>query len=75
MGVNARHQRARPLLAHVGDLAIWRQDYAAAEGIYTSVVRMLPDNAVALNNLAVVTSKQYGTFLQPSARVRGSRPQ
>jgi len=42
---------------HLGDIAVNRQDYEVAEAHYLAIVRLQPDNAVALNNLAWVTNK------------------
>lgn len=44
-------------LAYLGDRAIARQDYGSAEKNYAAVVKLQPNNAVAYNNLAWVTSK------------------
>ena len=43
---------------HVGDAALARKDYAAAEASYAAVARMQPANAAAYNNLAWVASLQ-----------------
>jgi putative PEP-CTERM system TPR-repeat lipoprotein len=42
---------------HLGDIAVNRRDYEVAEAHYLAIVRLQPDNAVALNNLAWVTNK------------------
>ena len=42
-------------LLRLGDLAISRKDYNAAEKYYRALVQVQPDNALALNNLAWVT--------------------
>lgn len=42
---------------YLGDDAMARQDYSAAEKHYAAVVALNPNNAVAFNNLAWVTSK------------------
>ena len=42
---------------YLADLASNRQDYDAAEKMYTGIVRTQPNNAIALNNLAWVTAK------------------
>lgn len=44
-------------LLYLGGRAIARQDYGAAEKNYAAVVKLQPNNAVAYNNLAWVTSK------------------
>ena len=43
---------------HVGDAALARKDYAAAESAYTAVLKVQPSNAAAYNNLAWVASQQ-----------------
>ncbi len=42
---------------YLGDEAIARKDYGAAERNYAAVVKLQPNNAVAYNNLAWVTGK------------------
>ena len=42
---------------YLGDLALARQDYAAAEKSYTTVIKLQATNALAYNNLAWVSSK------------------
>ena len=44
-------------LFYMGDVAIKRKEYAAAEKNYASVVKLQPNNAVAYNNLAWVTGQ------------------
>lgn len=46
----------------LGDVALGRQDYAAAEGHYRDVLRIQPENPVALNNVAwlMATAKKPG---------------
>lgn len=44
-------------LLYLGDGAISRKDYATAEKLYSNVTKMLPNNAVAYNNLAWVTAR------------------
>ncbi|MEO8118235.1 MAG: XrtA/PEP-CTERM system TPR-repeat protein PrsT [Rhodoferax sp.] len=44
-------------LFYLGDSAIARNDYGAAEKNYSMVVRLQPNNAVAYNNLAWVSAK------------------
>ena len=43
---------------HVGDTALAKKDYAAAEVAYATVVKLAPGNAAGYNNLAWVTSLQ-----------------
>ena len=43
---------------HVGDAALARKDYAAAESAYAAVLKLQPANAAAYNNLAWVASLQ-----------------
>ena len=42
---------------YLGDFALARKDYAAAEKNYSAVVRMQPNNAAAYNNLAWITGR------------------
>ena len=42
---------------YLGDFALARKDYVAAEKYYTAVVRLQPTNAAALNNLAWITGR------------------
>ncbi len=44
-------------LSYLGDRAIARQDYGSAEKNYAAVIKLQPNNAVAYNNLAWVSSK------------------
>ena len=43
---------------HVGDTALARKDYAAAEAAYATVIKLQPANAAGYNNLAWVASLQ-----------------
>jgi predicted Zn-dependent protease len=43
---------------HVGDTALAKKDYPAAEAAYATVVKLAPGNAAGYNNLAWVTSLQ-----------------
>lgn len=52
-----RHPQDAAFLAYMGDLAIAREDYAAALDFFTTVARLQPENAAALNNLAWVASR------------------
>ncbi|MBC7703010.1 MAG: PEP-CTERM system TPR-repeat protein PrsT, partial [Rhodoferax sp.] len=45
--------------AYLGAAAIARKDYAAAEALYLAVLRILPDDAIALNNMAWVTNQLH----------------
>ena len=42
---------------HVGDIAMTRADFLAAESNYLAVLKLQPDNPIVLNNLAEVTGK------------------
>ena len=42
---------------YLGDFAIARKDYPAAEKSYLSVIKLQPNNAIAYNNLAWVTGR------------------
>jgi cellulose synthase operon protein C len=42
---------------YLGDIAIARNDYANAEKYYAGVIKLQPQNAIALNNLAWVTGR------------------
>jgi cellulose synthase operon protein C len=44
-------------LFYMGDIAIKRKEFGAAEKNYAAVVRLQPNNAVAYNNLAWVTGR------------------
>lgn len=46
------HPKDQAFLAHLGDQALARKDYPAAEKLYTSILAIQPNNVVALNNLA-----------------------
>ena len=48
------HPKDAEFLAHLGDTALARMDFEAAEKNYLSVLQIRPDNAVTLNNLAWV---------------------
>ena len=48
------HPTDTVFLLRLGDLAILRKDYNAAEKYYVNLVQVQPDNALALNNLAWV---------------------
>ena len=58
----AEWQRERPKDAafryYLGDQALNRKDYAAAEGHYKAVLEMQPRNALAMNNLAWLLVQQ-----------------
>ena len=42
---------------YLGDVAIKRNDYAAAEKSYATVIKLQPTNAIAFNNLAWVSGR------------------
>ena len=44
-------------LSYLGDGALLRKDYLQAEKMYSSVIQLLPNNAMAYNNLAWVSGK------------------
>ena len=46
------HPKDQIFLAHLGDMALARKDYEAAEKTYASILTIQPNNAVVLNNLA-----------------------
>ena len=48
------HPKDQAFRSHLGDLALARKDYEAAEKTYLSVLEIQPNNAIALNNLAWV---------------------
>lgn len=48
-------------LSYLGELNLARKDFLAAEKNYQAVLKVQPDNPVALNNLAWVTQKTGGT--------------
>ena len=58
-----RHPDNQGFLVYLGNSALWRQDYAIALEIYTTIVRLRPKDALALNNLAVIAS----TLKKPEA--------
>lgn len=51
------HPRDVAFMAYLGDAAIARLDYAAAEGRYLAALQIQPENAVVLNNLAWVSQQ------------------
>ena len=54
-----RHPDDSALTATLGDLALARKDFAAAETYYSAVIALQPRSAGVLNNLAVAMSKQH----------------
>jgi cellulose synthase operon protein C len=52
------HSSDATFLFYIGDNALARKDYAAAESAYSAVLKLQPANAAAFNNLAWVTSLQ-----------------
>lgn len=51
------HPNDQAFLLHLGDLALSRKDYVAAEKTYLTILAVQPDNALALNNLAWVSAQ------------------
>jgi putative PEP-CTERM system TPR-repeat lipoprotein len=51
------HPRDVAFMAYLGDTAIAKGDYAAAEGRYRAVLQLQPENPVILNNLAWVSQQ------------------
>ena len=45
--------------SYLGDMAVSKRDYAAAEKYYLAVLKIRPDSAIALNNLAWVTNQLH----------------
>jgi putative PEP-CTERM system TPR-repeat lipoprotein len=52
------HPTDSTFIFHVGDAALARKDYAAAESAYAAVIKLQPANAAAYNNLGWVESLQ-----------------
>jgi putative PEP-CTERM system TPR-repeat lipoprotein len=51
------HPRDVAFMAYLGDAAIARRDYSAAESRYLAVLQIQPENPVILNNLAWVSQQ------------------
>jgi cellulose synthase operon protein C len=51
------HPKDVAFMAYLGDAAIARRDYAAAEGRYLAALQIRPENPVVLNNLAWVSQQ------------------
>jgi putative PEP-CTERM system TPR-repeat lipoprotein len=51
------HPKDQAFVLRLGELALQRKDYEAAEKAYRAVLEIQPDNALALNNLAWVTGQ------------------
>jgi putative PEP-CTERM system TPR-repeat lipoprotein len=51
------HPKDAAFLFHLGDMALARKDYSVAEQNYAAVLKLQPDNAITLNNLAWVEGK------------------
>lgn len=51
------HAQDATFVLYLGDGAISRKDYTAAEKLYAAVIKVQANNAVAYNNLAWVTAK------------------
>jgi cellulose synthase operon protein C len=50
-----RHPQDLAFISYQGDAALFRKDYALAEKSFLAVLQAQPDNAFALNNLALVS--------------------
>jgi putative PEP-CTERM system TPR-repeat lipoprotein len=50
-----RHPQDLVFISYQGDAALARQDYAVAEKSFLAVLQAQPNNAIALNNLALVS--------------------
>jgi cellulose synthase operon protein C len=65
-------------LFYMGDIAIKRKDYPAAEKNYASVIKLQPNNAVAFNNLAWVTGRLNKTtaigFAETALKLSPNQP-
>jgi cellulose synthase operon protein C len=65
-------------LFYLGDIAIKRQDYSAAEKNYASVIKLQPSNAVAFNNMAWVTGRLNKTtaigFAETALKLSPNQP-
>lgn len=53
------HPKDTAFLTYLGDAAIGRKDYAAAEIHYLSLLKIQPENVAALNNVAWVMGQQH----------------
>ncbi len=51
------HPQDAAFRTYLGDTALAQLDFAGAEGQYLAVVKLQPENAIALNNLAWVTNR------------------
>lgn len=51
------HPQDAAFRSYLGDTALAKLDFAGAEGQYLAVVKLQPENAIALNNLAWVTNR------------------
>ncbi|MEO8188200.1 MAG: XrtA/PEP-CTERM system TPR-repeat protein PrsT, partial [Burkholderiaceae bacterium] len=52
------HSKDTAFIGYLGNLALVKKDYAAAEKNYREVLRLQPQNALALNNLAWASVEQ-----------------
>lgn len=52
------HPKDARFLFHLGDLALFERDYAAAEARYRETLEVNPNNAIALNNVAWTMARQ-----------------
>jgi len=57
LGWIKQHPQDAAFRSYLGDLAVSKTDFTRAETEYLAVLKLQPDNAVALNNLAWVTHK------------------
>ena len=62
----------------MGDVALKRNDYAAAEKSYATVIKLQPTNAIAFNNLAWVSGRLNKTaaigFAETAIRLVPNQP-
>ena len=52
------HPADPAFMFYLGDMALTRDEYSAAEAHYRAVVQVQPDNALALNNIAWLMTRQ-----------------
>lgn len=74
----AAWQKSHPadglFLFYLGDLALARKDYPAAEQRYQAVLKLLPEHALSLNNIAwlLLVQKQPGALAYAERAVRAA---
>ena len=72
------HPRDVTFIQYLGDQALMKRNYRAAKERYGNVVKLQGDNAVALNNLALVTSRLQEpgalAFAQKANALRPNNP-